>query len=349
MAGAEVATKYFVTIVLIGVVGYVDWISGDELSYSIFYLLPIAYATWFISARSGAFTAMTCASIWFTVEVANHGAYSSEFVPIWNAGVRLGFFFLGVTVVAQVKRTEVELIREVARRTRTLRIESERRRWLEREMVEVSAREQVRMAQHLHDGLGQYLSALAFHARMLADDLRAYESRHIRQAERIMELIRTTNQSIRRLDRALRVPESGAGGLVTAVRALAVEFEQLTGVRCQLHSNGAALSLDEFRTMMIFRIVQEAFSNAVKHDNPREIRVCFCVNEEMLRINVDHDGHGEVTPSPDGSGSGLGIMKLRAELIGATLEFGPGETGNYRVRCLLPLSPDDLVAEGTPL
>jgi signal transduction histidine kinase len=265
---------------------------------------------------------------------------------VWNAAVRLVFFLLGVSVAALVKRTEVELLREVSRRTRTLRTEAERRRRLEREMIEVSAREQVRLAQDLHDGLGQYLSAMAFHARMLTDDLRQQRSLHTQQAERIVELIRLTNQVTRRLDRALRVPEAGEGGLFAAIRALAGEFEQLTGVRCELETVESPIVLDEFRTLMVFRIVQEAFNNAVKHSNPRVIRVGFLTGDHTMVVRVVHDGEGIPVKPEREPGTGLRIMKLRAELIGAILDIGPVESGGYQVKCVLPLSSRELKVQG---
>jgi signal transduction histidine kinase len=327
--------KWTLTLAAVALVGYADLSSGDELSFSIFYLLPIAYATWCVDARAGCLTAIMSSVVWFSVDASFRSAYSNALIPVWNGVMRLLFFFLGVVAVTLVKRTEAHLLREISLRTLSLSQEISRRRELEREMVELSAREQVRVAQDLHDGLGQYLSALAFHTRMLADDLRQHHSPHLPQAERIMTLVRTTNQITRNLDRALRVPEAG-GDFFGIIRGLVVNVEQLTGVRCELDAEDETVAFDDFCTIMLYRIVQEALNNAVKHANPRLIRVSLKVANAKVNVTIDDDGHG-ITAQPDRDpGIGMRVMKLRAELIGAQLDFGAVPAGGCRVHCSIP-------------
>jgi signal transduction histidine kinase len=339
----RLSTKWLLVLGGIAVVGYFDLITGPDLSFSIFYLLPIAYATWFVQPQAGVLSAVLGAGVWLSVEVTFGMGSSNPLIPVWNAGVRLVFFLIGVAALTLVKRTEGQLLREVLTRTRSLRTEAERRRRLEREMVEISAREQVRLAQHLHDGLGQYLSAMAFHARMLTDDLRERCSPQLAQAERMVELIRITNRITRQIDRALCVPEAGPGGFFGAVRALIAEFEQLTGLRCEVQFGEQPLMLDEFRTLMLFRIVQEALNNAVKHGKPRVIRVNLAVVDRTLSVTVLDDGPGFSAVCSAEGGSGLRIMKVRAELIGARLQIGSAEGGGGRVACVVPLGPNEEV------
>ena len=318
-------------------VGYGDLVSGTEVSFGAFYLLPIAYATWFIRARAGLVVALSCAAIWWTIEVAQGTPASSPWVPVWNAMVRLIFFVTSILAVALAKGSVARLLRGVLQRTRRLRAEAHRRRELERKMLETSAREQLRLAQDLHGGLGQYLSALTFHSRMLADDLQEMRSQHAQQAERIVDLIRKTNQLTRQLNRALQVPQGGADGLVAAVRALAAEFQELTGIRCELVLEREPPDLDEFRTVMLFRIVQEAFNNSVKHARPRTIRISVTRSEGEMGLSVVNDGYLAAKEDVETAGLGSLTMKLRAEMIGARLKSGPVATGNYKVECLLPI------------
>jgi signal transduction histidine kinase len=344
LASLPLVLKWLVTIGSTAVIGYVDLVSGDKLSFSIFYMLPIAYATWFIRSQAGLLVAILSAAVWFQVEVAFGANTLTRWIPFWNAAVRLMFFLIGVTAVALVKRTATRLFREVVQRTRNLREEAERRRRLEREMVETSAREQLQLAQDVHDGLGQYLSALSFHARMLADDLQQHQSAHARQADRIVALIRKTNQITRQLNRTLRVPEVRSGGLAAAFRGLAAEFEQLTGVRCEIEFEQELPALDEFRTVMLFRIVQEAFNNSVKHARPSLIRVSIAVTEDRLAVRVVNDGYAAAPNGESESGTGSLVMRLRAELIGARFEAGPADPGAYKVECVLPVSLSKLHA-----
>jgi signal transduction histidine kinase len=338
LSSAHASLKYLTTGFLISVVTCADYIVGEEISFSIFYLVPIAYAAWFISARAGVLAAVVSAIIWYFVEVAQHPPYSQDWIPIWNATVRFGFFVGGVGLARLVRSTEARLIREVSRKTRILRAEVDRRRRLERELMEVTAREQLRMAQDLHDSLGQYLSALSFHARVLSDDLRTSQSPHAAQAERMVEIIRTTNQTIRRLDRALQVPESIERGLVAALRSVTAEFQQLTGIHCELDEREIPNTLDPFCVSMLFRIVQEALNNAVKHGNPRNVRISGVVTNGVLHVRVADDGAGLPTPAATTAGSGIRTMKLRAELIGGHVRLRANANGGCTLECILPLA-----------
>lgn len=347
LSSARLFTKYLTVLALISVVGYADFEAGEEISFSIFYMLPIVYAAWFINPEAGFMAAIISASVWFTVEVKQHPPFSSEWIPVWNALVRLAFFILGIELVRLIRKTELRLLHEVTRRTRTLRAESDRRRRLERELMEVTAREQLRFAQDLHDGLGQYLSALAFHARMLSDDLRQHGAPQLAQAERIVGIIRTTNQTIRRLDRAMRLPVPTGGGFAAAIRALAEEFQQLTGVPCDLELTDATDGLDPFRVQMLLRIVQEAMNNAVKHGTPKRITVSMVLVNGMLHTCVIDDGVGLLHKPDVESGTGLQIMKLRAELIGSQLSLRANGDAGCIVECILPL-PIHRTAGRTP-
>lgn len=325
-------------VALILVVAVGDIAAGSEVSFAIFYLLPVSYATWFIGPRAGMFAAVVSAICWYLVEVAQHGPYSYPLIPLWNAAVRLVFFAMGVALVRSIKRTESRLLREVSRRTRTLRAESERRRRLERELLEVSAKEQMRMTQDLHDGLGQYLSALAFHARVLADDLQEEKSPRVAQAERFVELVRTMNQTLRRIDRAIRVPQPEDGGLPEAIRSLTSGFEHLTGVRCVVDIVEPLPAMDHFRVIMLFRIVQEALNNAVKHGKPTTVQITARVDGDLLCLRIIDDGRGMAGSIPLEPGAGMRIMALRAELIGGKLSVLPNPTGGCIAECLVAIS-----------
>src|SRR5688500_2279784 len=123
LSSAHAPLKYLTTGFLISVVTCADYIVGEEISFSVFYLVPIAYAAWFISAHAGVLAAVVSAIIWYFVEVAQHPPYSHDWIPIWNATVRFGFFVGGVGLARLVRGTEARLIREVSRKTRILRAE----------------------------------------------------------------------------------------------------------------------------------------------------------------------------------------------------------------------------------
>lgn len=78
------------------VVGAIDLLTGDELSFSLFYMIPITWVTWHGGRRAGLFNALLGALIWGYINKTNGITYSSQLIPLWNAMIRLGFFVFNV-------------------------------------------------------------------------------------------------------------------------------------------------------------------------------------------------------------------------------------------------------------
>lgn len=103
----------FVTVAALGVV---DYLTGSELSFSIFYLLPVSLAAWFVGKRAGVLISALSALAWFIADVTGGRVYSHPAIPEWNALVRLGFFLIVTfTLIAlqEAKHTREELIQFV--------------------------------------------------------------------------------------------------------------------------------------------------------------------------------------------------------------------------------------------
>lgn len=97
-----------ITILAAGItllIGFLDKITGFELSFSIFYIAPIAMASWYGGRKLGLFLCVFSAVIWFTVDLISAHEYSHKAIPIWNAFVRLGFFIVISLLLARIKNT----------------------------------------------------------------------------------------------------------------------------------------------------------------------------------------------------------------------------------------------------
>ncbi len=91
-------------ILLLGIVALLDYFTGTELSFSIFYLIPIALFTWAINGNIGLAVACISAGIWLYIEVLSAPLYSSSFVYFWNAIIRLGFFLIPVLLFRNLEK-----------------------------------------------------------------------------------------------------------------------------------------------------------------------------------------------------------------------------------------------------
>jgi signal transduction histidine kinase len=254
--------------------------------------------------------------------------------------VRFGFFLLAVASLTAARNAEARLESRLAEQTAELRAEVEQRRRAERELIEVSVREHARMAQDLHDSLGQYVAAGLFQIRMLTEDLRLQQSPHTAKAERVALLVRKIGEHTRRIDQILRIPPAGPGGLRSAIDALAAEYQQLSGVRFKVDMDDHPVGLDDFRLLMLYRIVQEAFNNALKHGNPKSVCAELTVADRRLILRIMDDGLGVTAALDTISGTGLRTMGLRAELIG-----GARDGGGFVVEACVPLSALELGEE----
>ena len=92
-----------VSFILVVILGFTDHISGYEISFSIFYLLPVLTATWFVSRRYGVVIACVSAITWYLADIASGHTYSYYVIPVWNSLTRLGFFLIVVFSLAEVR------------------------------------------------------------------------------------------------------------------------------------------------------------------------------------------------------------------------------------------------------
>jgi signal transduction histidine kinase len=127
-----------------------------------------------------------------------------------------------------------------------------------------------------------------------------------------------------------------AEGLMVALAALTDRVRSMSDVECRFDCSSPARLQNNETALHLYRIAQESITNAIKHGQAENIRVRLEQTDGVLTLTVVDDGRGFVD-SGEGRGLGLRTMAFRAELIGATLEIGPGESRGTLVACRLPL------------
>ncbi len=98
-SGLQIHLVALLTVVLISTI---DFVVGYEIAVSIFFLIPVAIATWYISHRAGIHFSILCAIIWFAIDYHGH-PYANPIAPYWNALVRMGFFLITEELLNQMK------------------------------------------------------------------------------------------------------------------------------------------------------------------------------------------------------------------------------------------------------
>ncbi|MBS0657073.1 MAG: PAS domain S-box protein [Verrucomicrobia bacterium] len=212
------------------------------------------------------------------------------------------------------------------------------RQRLEQELREIGFREQRRIGQDLHDGLGQHLTALELMCEALRSDLEGSHPEAAAQARQIGLFLREAISQTRALARGLAPFRLKAGGLVAALEELA-EMTSAAGVaRCRVNTRVKVQLSDEV-AIQLFRIAQEAVNNAVKHSQAREITINLTRTDGALRLEILDDGSGFRAARKAARGQGLEIMRHRASSVGADFEISSRRGHGSCVACTLPLPP----------
>ncbi|MBE2295441.1 MAG: diguanylate cyclase [Phycisphaerales bacterium] len=101
-------------LLLTGLTGLADFLTGYELSISIFYVIPVAIVTWFTGLYLGLLTSFICAFVWLGADTATGHQYSYPLIPVWNCFIRLAFFVIITLLLSELSRS-IERERKAAR------------------------------------------------------------------------------------------------------------------------------------------------------------------------------------------------------------------------------------------
>ena len=209
---------------------------------------------------------------------------------------------------------------------------TERKR-LEREVLEISERERQRIGQDLHDGLCQQLAAVELMSQVLEHKLTSRSKAAAGRAGEIAKHVREAISQTRLLARGLSPVTLQSEGLESGLLELAANAEKMFGVSCRLDSPGTLMVRDPAVATHLYRIAQEAVTNAIKHGKARRVVIQLRRWPSETVLSISDDGRGFSEAAPAGSGMGLRIMQYRAGMIGGTLSFRRNRKGGLTVTC----------------
>lgn len=221
-------------------------------------------------------------------------------------------------------------------RDRKLAAAEQERARLQQQIIEISDRERRRIGQDLHDGLGQHLTGIELMTDALEQKLAAKNKPEAAKAADIARYVREAIRQTKALARGLSPVESDASGLMAALRSLSENSAAMFRVRCEFDCPSAVPVSNNVAATHLFRIAQEALSNAVKHGRPARVKIRLVETPNSIVLAVANDGAGFPPHEQRGAGLGLRIMNYRAALIGGALNIGPDEGFSTVVTCVVP-------------
>jgi signal transduction histidine kinase len=202
--------------------------------------------------------------------------------------------------------------------------------------LEVVNLEQRRIGQDLHDGLCQHLTGTALAGHVLKEKLTAIGQAEAKDARRIVDLIEEAIALARSVAKGIYPVEILPEGLMQALADFAATTSELYTISCKFVCDAPALVHSPAAAMHLYRITQEAVSNAVRHGHATEIIISLEVLDSGMRLCIADNGLGIATPVQDGKGIGLQVMADRANSIGASFAIGRSISGGAEVSCILP-------------
>jgi signal transduction histidine kinase len=329
-----------VALGMVLLIGFIDYVTGYEISVAVFYLLAIALAVWFVGVPYATVISVFSVTVSLVSDIAAGASYSNRLVPIWNAGITGTFYLLFVWLLGHLKVAQEELEKNVRDRTVELTAEMTRRQMLEEELLFVSEREQQRIGHDLHDSLCQHLTAAALAGQVLEEKLAARSAPEITDTQRVVKLIEEGIDIARSVARGLFPTLLEKQGVMSALDELVVTTSELSGVECLLESEAPVMIQDSSQAAHLFRIAQEAVRNAVKHSGARKVVIGFTENEKGILLTVTDDGRGISPYSSGNKGMGLQIMRHRAAMIGGVFDLRSDSLGTVVTCQIAEKTPD---------
>ncbi len=238
------------------------------------------------------------------------------------------------------------MLRDTTERVRAeaaLRRSQEELQHLPDSILATREEERHRIARELHDDLGQRLSALKMDISLLAADLQAEGSDRalVAKTEAMQRVIDETIAAVRQISADLRPPLLDELGLVPAIEWIAKNFRQRFGLIVNVHAQETPMQ--ERAAISVFRIVQEALNNVVRHADATRVDIAFDQLGDMLELSIQDNGHGwSGAPPAPGERKPLGLLGIRerARLLGGQATIVHTPDSGFRLSVRFPVTHD---------
>ena len=210
------------------------------------------------------------------------------------------------------------------------------RKALEDKILHISEEEQARIGQDIHDDLCQQLAAIGCLAKVAQKNLIKSGSPEAQSLAEIVHLIGRASTRARETSRGLMPVVIDSGGLMAALEELAESTARAFEIACEFRYDNPVQLSDSKVSVQIFRVAQEAVSNAVKHGQARRVDIHLARQSGNIVLTIRDNGIGIPDLPAKGTGMGLLTMSHRAQMMGGTIKIEPRAGGGTQVICSVP-------------
>lgn len=308
---------------MVAVLGVIDYITPFELTLFMFYTAPILFVAWYGRRRDAVILAAIGTLVWYVAGLSQPYFSASNFA--WAAFNRLVLLAIvaagGAAMATQREALKARLVA------------LERARELEDEILRIGEREKIRIGQDLHDGLCQHLAAIDCAVACLKLDLDEKCPSEADAAGFIQAQLHKAIIEARQLALGIFPVQMNEEGFIAALEELVNTTNRLRQLAVKLRVRGEIKIREPQVSLHLYRIAQEALSNAAKHAHAMEVQVEVGREGPMLTMTITDDGCGLPLNGHTPKGLGLQTMNYRARSMGAALEIRNAAPGGTMVRC----------------
>lgn len=210
---------------------------------------------------------------------------------------------------------------------------------LSRQLIQVQEEERRTLARELHDETGQTLTAIGVTAAFLERNADTLDSRRIVEcAQELRRDVRTNGEQLRAMLKRLRPHGMDAAGVAGALRELIASWQQRdAGIDFRLEMPAGLPMMMEEQALVLYRVVQEALTNVVRHSEAGHCVVQIHHENGLLHLQINDDGKGLPAVGEIRRGGLLGIEE-RLEMVGGKMALDSGEASGLQLRIVLPLN-----------
>ena len=345
-------TIVFTGLILLALIGLMDFITGVEISFSVFYLVPISIVTWYTNKNFGLALSVLGTAMWVFADIQELSRYASPAIPYWNGLVRFSFFTIVVILISELKTFKdnleekvaektSDLIKEINERKKTtdeLKHKSEHLSDLTKRLQNVREEENTRIAREIHDELGQSLTAIKMELMWICKK-NSNNSKLVQGLLLICETVDDTIKNVRKISANLRPKVLDQLGFLPAIEWQVKAFSRRTKIKCELDIN-SNLELNPIASSTLFRIFQESLTNIARHSKASKIKLSLEVNgNDSLIMRIKDNGVG-ISNGFNSKKPSLGIlgMKERALSLGGFLNVEKIPNGGTEVTVNIPIT-----------
>ena len=335
-------------LLLLMAVAVLDSVTGPDFAMAVLYLGPVTLVTLAVGSAAGYVMGMITVAVWAAAELTGAAAYSHQWIALPNAVMRAVYVAMVVYLLSVWRNLGEKLELQVQQRTRELMAEVSERRQAEEavhrlasQIADAEDAERRRLAQDIHDTVGQTLTLMKF--RLQASSAATPSAAASRQAQTsvvpadandLAELLDDAIRQTRSLTFELYPPMLDDLGLAAGLRWLARELSRQTGSEITVSEEGEARQLPRSIGSYVFRSTRELINTAIKHGRSSEIVVLLYWRGERLRVAVADNGSGfDPAAARDESAAGLGLASIRERVstLGGTMSVESERGSGTRV------------------